>query len=59
MEQLPLDNPGGLRRLNQCFLCKGWFLEATLKPIEIPDQAGWIEKKACRKCLNQIVNEED
>lgn len=42
-------------RLNQCFLCKGWFLEKDLKPIEIPDQAGYVQKRGCKKCLDEIM----
>jgi len=43
-------------RLNQCYLCKGWHLEATLRAIEIPDQgSGYIPKKACQKCLAPIL----
>ena len=38
-------------RLSQCYLCKGWRIENTLFKIEVPDQTGWIEKKACQNCL--------
>ncbi len=46
----------GIPRLNQCYLCKGWHLETTLKAIEIPDQgSGYIRKLACQKCLGPIL----
>jgi hypothetical protein len=57
MEQLPLNSPVKLPRLNQCYLCKEWHLEKDLQIIEVPDQAGWVEKKACEKCLLPIVGE--
>jgi|GEM_PF-669747 hypothetical protein len=25
---------------------------------EVPDQVGWVEKKACRGCLNPILSED-
>ncbi len=43
-------------RVNQCFLCKGWHLEARLEAIEVPDQTGYIVKKACSKCLGAILS---
>jgi hypothetical protein len=52
----PKVESGRHPRLNQCYLCKGWYLEKNLSPIEIPDQAGWIEKKACQECLNKILD---
>ncbi len=60
MAELNLKYPveaGKYPRLNQCYLCKTWRLEKSLSPVEIPDQAGWIEKKACRDCLNKILDE--
>ena len=59
MEQLPLNNPAKHPRLNQCYLCKAWHLEANLQVIEVPDQGnGWVEKKACQKCLPPIIGED-
>lgn len=58
MEQLPLNSPAKYPRLNQCYLCRAWLLEKSLTPIEVPDQAGWIEKKACQKCLSAIIGED-
>lgn len=58
MEQMPLNSPVKYPRLNQCYLCKEWHLEKNLSSIEVPDQAGWVEKKACEKCLKGIVGEE-
>ena len=57
MEQQPLSNPGRVPRLDRCFLCGAWALEADLKAIEVPDQNGWIEKKACQECLDKINGE--
>lgn len=55
MEQGDRNKP----RLNQCFLCKAWHVEKNLSPVDIPDQgAGWIEKKACEKCLDPILKGE-
>jgi hypothetical protein len=42
-------------KLNQCYLCKAWHLEKDLSPVEIPDQAGYIRKLACQKCLGAIL----
>jgi hypothetical protein len=47
----------GIPRLNQCYLCKAWHLEKDLLPIEIQDQAGYIRKLSCKKCLNPILGE--
>jgi hypothetical protein len=47
----------GIPRLNQCFLCKIWHLEKDLHPIEVPDQAGYVQKVGCEKCLNEIMGE--
>jgi len=41
-------------RLNQCYLCKVWRLEKELRPVEVPDQVGYVKKLACEDCLNQI-----
>jgi hypothetical protein len=60
MEELNLkylERSGKYPRLNQCYLCKAWKLEKNLSPIEIPDQAGWIEKKACQGCLSKVLDE--
>jgi hypothetical protein len=57
VEQQPPSNPGNMPRLNQCFLCRAWKVEKNLSPIEIPDQVGWIEKKACQECLNKVMDE--
>ena len=45
----------GIPRLNQCYLCKGWALEANLQAIEVPDQMGYVQKLGCEKCLDQII----
>jgi len=46
-------------KLNQCFLCKGWFLEKHLRPVEVPDQGGsYIQKLACKKCLSKAEKAE-
>lgn len=51
------EGDGKHPRLNQCFLCKTWALDKNLSPIEVPDQgAGWVEKRACKKCLDEILN---
>ena len=42
-------------RLNQCYLCKAWRLEKDLQPVEVPDQAGYVQKVACQKCLGEIM----
>lgn len=54
----PRENDSKNPRLAKCFLCGAWALEKNLSPIDIPDQAGWIEKKACEKCLDPILKEE-
>lgn len=41
-------------RLSQCYLCRAWDMDDQLILIEVPDQAGWIEKKACQVCLQKI-----
>ena len=59
MGELNLKYPEGdgkFPRVNQCYLCKTWALDKNLSPIEIPDQAGWVEKKACQKCLDSILS---
>jgi len=55
MEQ---DEKRNKPRVNQCFLCKAWHVEKNLSPIEVPDQTGWVEKKACQECLDQILKGE-
>jgi len=48
-----MTNP--ISRLNVCWICKGWFLERLLKPVEIPDQGtSYILKLCCSKCLASI-----
>jgi hypothetical protein len=42
-------------RLNQCYLCKAWHLERELQPIEVSDQAGYVRKLACQKCLKEVT----
>jgi hypothetical protein len=61
MEQLPLNNPGRMPRLNQCYLCKTWHLEKDLSPVEIPDQGNnYIQKLACPECLKKCgINERE
>ena len=54
----PRENDSKNPRLAKCFLCGAWALEKNLSPIEVPDQAGWIEKKACEKCLDPILKGE-
>ena len=59
MTELDLKYPEEARkclRLNQCYLCKGWQLEKNLSPVEVPDQVGWIEKKACQECLGKVMD---
>jgi hypothetical protein len=51
-----LEESGKCPRLNQCVICRAWKLEKDLSPVEVPDQAGWIEKKACSTCLGGILN---
>lgn len=34
---------------------KAWLLEKNLSPIEIPDQAGYVEKLACQECLAKVM----
>ena len=31
-------------------------LEKNLSPIEVPDQAGYIEKLACQDCFSKVLN---
>jgi hypothetical protein len=57
VEQQLLSNPEKVPRLGQCYLCKAWQLAKSLSPIEIPDQAGYIQKMACQECLNKILND--
>jgi len=59
MEQQALSNLENIIRLNQCYLCKEWSLEKNLQPIEVPDQAGYVRKAACRKCLDKISEKDD
>jgi len=54
----PRENDSKNPRVNQCYLCKAWQLDKNLSPIEVPDQVGWIEKKACEKCLSSILKGE-
>ncbi len=42
-------------RLSQCYLCRVWHLETDLQPIEVPDQAGYVLKLGCKKCLDMIT----
>lgn len=46
--------PEPLLRLSQCFLCHSWEIDSKLILIEVPDQAGWVQKKACLVCLQKI-----
>jgi hypothetical protein len=55
----PETEKGNIPRLNQCFVCKGWALEKNLHPIEVPDQAGYVQKLAYQKCLDQITGKEE
>jgi len=58
MVELNLKYPvetGKYPRLNQCYLCKTWKLEKNLSPIEIPDQAGYVQKLACQECLSKAI----
>ena len=50
------EGDGKHPHVNQCFLCKTWALDKNLSPIEVPDQAGWVEKRACQKCLDSILS---
>jgi len=52
----PRENDSKNPRVNQCFLCKTWQLDKNLSPMEVPDQTGWIGKKACRSCLDKIFD---
>lgn len=55
-----IDLKGTVPRLNQCYLCKGWFLERLLKPVEVPDQgSSYVQKLACRKCLFEAAKTEE
>ena len=48
-----------LVRPSQCYLCKAWHLEEDLSPVQIPDQAGYVIKVACRTCLKKITRVRD
>jgi len=51
---MPLNNPGRLPRLNQCYLCKAWHIEKDLSPVEVPDQGNsYVQKLACQECLKK------
>ena len=52
----PREDAGKNPRVDQCYTCKAWQLDKNLSPIEVPDQTGWIEKKACQKCLDSILS---
>lgn len=52
------EGDGKHLRVNQCYLCRAWQLDKNLSPIDIPDQAGWVEKKGCKKCLDEILKAE-
>jgi hypothetical protein len=51
------DVKGTIPRLNQCYLCKAWYLEKNLQPIEVPDQAGYVKKQSCKACLRVIMED--
>ena len=56
---LKSKDEGKYPRLSRCCLCRAWSLDKNLSPIEIPDQVGWVNKKACKKCLDQIFKGEE
>ena len=57
-EKLTLSNSPKYPRLMKCVLCTAYKLEKDLITVEVPDQAGWVEKKACQECLDEILKAE-
>lgn len=55
MEQMPLSSPVKYPRLMKCVLCAAYKLEKDLVTVEVPDQVGWVEKKACQECLDKAM----
>ncbi len=35
-------------------VCKLWFIETGLEEAKVPDSAGYVTKKICKKCLKEI-----
>jgi hypothetical protein len=55
----PETAKGKIPRLNQCWICKRFYLEKVLSPIEIPSQGSeYVQKLACQKCLDGITGKE-
>ena len=53
------EGDGKHPRVRQCFICQPWTIDKDMQPIEVPDQgAGWIEKRACKKCLDSLKGED-
>ncbi|MGA2464682.1 MAG: hypothetical protein ABSH06_10070 [Thermodesulfobacteriota bacterium] len=52
------EGDGKHPHVSQFYLCRAWLLESALKPIEVPDQAGYVRKLACSDCLGAIQGAE-
>ena len=43
-----------METINQCYICKSWFVELSLERAKVPDQVGYLEKPVCKECLKEI-----
>ena len=42
------------KAINKCFVCGLWLFETDLEQIKIPDQAGYVKKPICKRCIRDI-----
>lgn len=40
--------------IDQCYICKLFYEERILKLVMVADQGGYVHKKICPKCTNDI-----
>jgi len=40
--------------LDKCYLCRRWWWQRTMRLVNLPDQAGYVEKYVCFECIEEV-----
>ncbi len=40
--------------IDQCYICKDWWLKERMKTANVPDQTGYVAKPICPICLKNV-----
>ena len=48
------ENREEIEVFDQCYLCKKWWWQRTMKHVSVPDQDGCVRKYVCVDCLRDV-----